>query len=165
MGQFIVLHTPQHCLILSPEFCRRMAASVGPEAAPHLMELSHPHWTLTVKKNLGSMAAKQVFLRCLDDISAKTKICTSSSLYHRRDVIEVWVWTCCCCSLDASPILILSSCAVVAGQAPSVTQRVWDAHQMVLMVVGNDQSHILSCCSETKETILNCFPSSFCSYL
>lgn len=46
VGQFIALHTPQRRFILSPELWRRMAASVGPEAAPHLMELSHPNQTL-----------------------------------------------------------------------------------------------------------------------
>lgn len=53
VGQFIALRTAQHRFILSPEFWRRMAASVGPEAAPHLMELSRPSRTLTVKENLG----------------------------------------------------------------------------------------------------------------
>lgn len=54
VGQFIALHSVQRRFILSPEFWRRMAASVGPEAAPHLMELSCPNQTLSVKKNLGS---------------------------------------------------------------------------------------------------------------
>lgn len=53
VGQFIALRTAQRRFISSPEFWRRMAASVGPEAAPHLMELSHPNQTLSVKKNLG----------------------------------------------------------------------------------------------------------------
>lgn len=46
VGQFIALHAPQRSFILSPELWRRMAASVGPEAAPHLMELSRPNQTL-----------------------------------------------------------------------------------------------------------------------
>lgn len=53
VGQFIALHPAQRSFILSPEFWRRMAASVGPEAAPHLMELSRPNQTLTVKENLS----------------------------------------------------------------------------------------------------------------
>lgn len=53
VGQFIALHTALRCFILSPEFCRHMAASVGAEAAPHLMELSRPNPTLTVEENLG----------------------------------------------------------------------------------------------------------------
>lgn len=53
VGRFIALHTAPRRFILSPEFWRRMAASVGPEAAPHLMELSSPNHTLTVKDNLG----------------------------------------------------------------------------------------------------------------
>lgn len=73
VGQFIALHVAQHRFILSPEFWRRTAASVGPEAAPHLMELSPPNQTLTVNEILGSIATKQVFLRRRHKISTKTK--------------------------------------------------------------------------------------------
>lgn len=104
VGQFIALHASRRRFISSPEFWRRTAASVGPEAAPHLMELSRPNQTLTVKENLGGVAAKRVFLRRLDEISARTKICSSSCLYHKTEFIEVWVWTwSCCCSL--APVL------------------------------------------------------------
>ena len=60
-GQFIALHTAQRRFISSPEFWRRLAASVGPEAVLHLRELSPP--TFTVKEDLGGVAAKQVSLR------------------------------------------------------------------------------------------------------
>lgn len=91
VGLFIVLHMAQRRFILSPEFWRRMAASVGPEAASHLMELTRPNQTLTVKENLGGMAAKQVFLRCLDEISTRTKMCSLSHLYYKIGFIEVRV--------------------------------------------------------------------------
>ena len=43
VGRFIALHVARRRLILSPEFCGRMAAYVGAEAAPRLMELTPPN--------------------------------------------------------------------------------------------------------------------------
>lgn len=91
VGQFIVLHAVQRRFILSPEFWRRMAASVGPEAVPHLMELSCPNQTLSVKKNLGG---KTSFSETPRWNFNKEQKCVLHLAFMTKHSIEEWGWNC-----------------------------------------------------------------------
>lgn len=71
VGQFIALRAQRRCFISSPEFWRRMAASVGPEAAP-----SSDGIISSKPQHLASRkiwAAKRISLRCLNKISPRSK--------------------------------------------------------------------------------------------